>query len=144
MDDHDRPLTDRGHRSADAIGRWLAAEGQVPERALVSTARRAQQTWEGIAPHLPGVAREDRADLYHAAPGALLAAARDSEAASVALVGHNPGIGLLAEALCADPPDDARFERFVTCATLVLDFDGPPDEGAGRVAGFVVPRDLTD
>ena len=30
MDDHDRPLNDRGRRSARALGDWLASRGYDP------------------------------------------------------------------------------------------------------------------
>ena len=43
--DHDRPLAPRGTRAAATIGRHLAAVDQVPDFALVSSARRAQETF---------------------------------------------------------------------------------------------------
>src|SRR4051794_37639527 len=44
--DVDRPLTERGARQAAAIGAWLEQAGLVPDRVLVSSARRAEETWE--------------------------------------------------------------------------------------------------
>jgi phosphohistidine phosphatase len=44
--DADRPLTKRGIRQAAAIGAWLEHAGLVPDRVVVSPARRAAQTWE--------------------------------------------------------------------------------------------------
>src|SRR3954453_9424386 len=44
--DADRTLTERGARQAAAIGAWLAQTGLIPDRVVVSPARRAQQTWE--------------------------------------------------------------------------------------------------
>src|SRR6185369_614385 len=44
--DHDRRLDDRGRRDAAIVGGWIGRNLPVPELALVSTAVRAQQTWE--------------------------------------------------------------------------------------------------
>ena len=44
--DHDRPLAPRGHRDAPAAGRWLRKSGDIPDRVVCSTARRARETWE--------------------------------------------------------------------------------------------------
>src|SRR3954471_4419869 len=48
--DVDVPLSDLGHRQADALGRWFAAlpEGERPEIVLTSPYVRAQQTAEAI------------------------------------------------------------------------------------------------
>ena len=47
--DFDRPLADRGHRDAAAVGVWLAREGFEPDHALVSAALRARETWVAVA-----------------------------------------------------------------------------------------------
>ena len=44
--DRERPLSAEGVRQAAALGAWLAQAGLVPDRVLVSPARRAVQTWE--------------------------------------------------------------------------------------------------
>ena len=44
LDDHDRPLKDRGRRGAASIGRQLRETGLLPDLALSSTARRAHST----------------------------------------------------------------------------------------------------
>ena len=48
--DADVPLTDLGHRQADAVGRWLAdqPEDRRPTAVLVSPYRRAVQTAQGV------------------------------------------------------------------------------------------------
>jgi phosphohistidine phosphatase len=78
----------------------------------------------------------------------MLNAIRDSDAARLAVVGHNPGIGSLAWSLCAEPPEHPKFGLYPTGATLILTFDVDHmtdiAPGRGRVAGFVVPRELPD
>jgi len=44
--DHDRPLAQRGIKSAKIMGRMLGSSGQVPEIVITSTALRAKQTLE--------------------------------------------------------------------------------------------------
>ena len=58
VDDHDRPLAARGRAAAPVIGRYMADQGLVPDLAVVSTARRAQQTWALAAEALAHVSRK--------------------------------------------------------------------------------------
>ena len=44
--DQDRRLDDRGRLDAAAIGGWIGRHPPFPDAVLVSTAVRAQQTWE--------------------------------------------------------------------------------------------------
>ncbi|MBM2577095.1 histidine phosphatase family protein [Jannaschia sp. Os4] len=136
--DHARVLTARGRRAAAAMGQWIAPFGPL-DRIFVSDAARTVETWERTG--LPG-APDLRPDLYHASADTILAALPPGGTAL--LVGHNGGIGDAAARLAAEAPDHPDFHRFPTCACAVLDFDGPPAWGAGRVAAFAVPRDLTD
>ena len=50
--DRARPLNDRGLANASAVGRWLLAEGLIPDRVLCSTAARTRQTWQQVAASL--------------------------------------------------------------------------------------------
>src|SRR3954468_17434476 len=93
--DHERPLAKRGHRDAAAAGRWLAEHGEGPAVAWVSPARRTRETWDGVEAHLPpgtDVRFDDR--VYAAGTDDLLEVLRETpkKAASVLLVGHNPGV----------------------------------------------------
>ncbi|MDG4650228.1 histidine phosphatase family protein [Roseibacterium sp. SDUM158017] len=149
LEDHDRPLNERGRASAPRIGAWLAARGFLPQAVLCSSARRTRETWEGIASRLPDPPEPVHTrGLYLASPAAILNAMRDTEAASLAVIGHNPGIGSLARSLCATPPDHPKFGVYPTGATLVLRLpartwaDVTP--GTGEVAAFAVPRELPD
>jgi phosphohistidine phosphatase SixA len=44
VDDVDRPLGPRGERAADAVGRFIAAAGLLPDEVVCSPARRAVET----------------------------------------------------------------------------------------------------
>lgn len=141
--DHARPLNARGRRNAPAMGDWLRQHGYLPETALVSTARRTRETWQGL-----GLRAKPRFSdaLYHAAPEDMLAELRNAHGACVLLLGHNPGIAELAAALVADAPDHPRFHDYPTCATLVADFPirawDALRAGTGAVLAFVTPHDL--
>jgi phosphohistidine phosphatase len=51
-DDMDRPLTPRGRRAAQAMGRVMAAKRLLPDLVLCSPARRARDTWKLAAEEL--------------------------------------------------------------------------------------------
>ena len=146
-DDHDRVLNDRGRRSADALGDWLATNGRLPDAALCSTAARTVETLDRIAARLPSppaIAYERR--LYHADPGTILDAVRSARGSTLAVIGHNPGIGGFAEAMAQAAPDHPDFHRYPTAATTILEFAADQWQDvrphSGRTLDFVVPRDL--
>jgi len=130
LDDHDRPLNDRGRRDAPAMARRVVRQGVRPEVLLSSTALRARQTAEAFGRAFE-VDVVEQADLYLADPDHLLAAARAADVDEVMVVAHDPGMSALVSRL-AD-----RDERMVTCAVAVFtwhegtwdDVDAtPPDE----------------
>jgi phosphohistidine phosphatase len=143
--DADRPLTAHGLRRATAIGAWLAAGGLVPDRVLVSPARRTRQTWARAGGGLPPVV-EPR--LYDNTVDALLEAITETPAdvALLAVVGHAPSVGELAAALDDGTGDPAvRGEvsaGFPTGAVAVLHLDRPfagLAPGTARLDAFSVP-----
>jgi len=147
LPDYDRPLNDRGRRSAVALGRWLAEGAHRPARVILSGAIRTVETWGGIAPAFdptPPVRTERR--LYDAPAERILEVLREEEASPVLLIGHNPGIGELANRLAIAPPSNSRFEDYPTGATTVFRFvcDSWEDIGwgEGEVVDFVAPRQL--
>ncbi|HWL58079.1 MAG TPA: histidine phosphatase family protein [Paracoccus sp. (in: a-proteobacteria)] len=143
QDDHDRPLNDRGRRSARELGDWLASRGYEPEEVLCSTSVRTRETWELVAGAalevLPNVRYEPA--LYHATPEEMLAILRTATAQTVMMLGHNPGIAKFAAELPARPPLDPEFRSYPTAATLVVDFQiddwSEVRPGQGSVLDFV-------
>ena len=148
LPDYDRPLNDRGRRAAPALGRWLAATGDLPREVLLSGALRTVETWKGMAPSLtpkPPVCVERR--LYDAPAERMLEVLREAGASPLLLIGHNPGIGEFANRLAVAPPANPRFEDYPTGATTIFRFfrDGWRDVGwgEGEIVDFVTPRELT-
>jgi phosphohistidine phosphatase len=147
--DFDRPLNDRGRRSAKALGKWLIENGPRPEEVIVSGALRTVETWQGMAKAF-GSAPPVRADrrLYDAPAERMLEVLRDSGADPILLIGHNPGICEFASRLAIAPPANERFDDYPTGATTVFRFfrDSWRDVGwgEGEVVDFTTPRQLTD
>ena len=134
--DQDRRLDDRGRLDAAAVGGWIGRHLPVPEMVLVSTAVRAQQTWEivrhamqdatrTVAP-LPQVETLD--ELYGAEPAQLLQIIRMAETTDprqLMLIGHNPGMHELALALAGSGDAAAKKaleDNLPTTGLAILDF----------------------
>jgi phosphohistidine phosphatase len=146
-DDHARVLNARGQDSAKAVGEWMAEHRYVPDVVLCSDATRTQETADLILSALtPTPELILTGKIYHASPDTILDLVKQQTAATVAVIGHNPGIGMLANGLVKTAPTHRRFSDYPTCATTVIDFEG---EGwkelqprTGQCEAFVVPRDL--
>lgn len=120
--DIDRPLAKRGIRQAPEAGRWLNASIDRIDLAVVSSAVRARSTWDLVSAELdaPPPTRIDER-VYAASVGALLAVVREvsHDVATVALVGHNPGMADLVARLTEQRVD------MPTSAIAVVDISGP-------------------
>ena len=128
LDDHDRPLSERGRAAAALVGARLAAAGAAPGLILCSTALRARETCEGVAAAFdaPPPCRYDER-LYLASGGRILdlvGALGDEVPARVMAIGHDPGLRTLAAALAeaADPAAARKLRRKFATATLA-EFD---------------------
>jgi phosphohistidine phosphatase len=147
--DHERPLARRGRRAAKAIRRHLREEGIEPELVLCSTARRAVETLERIEPALGTSAVRIEQDLYGASSDALLDRLHSvpGDVGSVMLIGHNPGLQLLALELARPAAEREELEeKFPTAGLVTLAFPGPSwrllEPGTAELVRLVRPRDL--
>jgi len=148
--DHERPLADRGRHDAPAAGRRLLDDGIALDLALCSTATRTRETWKLAAHELeqrPKTVYEER--LYDASLGQLIALVNETpeEVRSLLLVGHNPGMHGLADALAGSAEGDTRNRMsrtaFPTAAFAVLTFAGSwksVEPGVGRLVSFWAPH----
>ena len=151
LPDRLRPLAPRGVRAAGAVARHLRTTAVAPDLVLCSPARRAVQTWEGVAPGVPGgTPVEFDEAIYHAGGDELLARLQHlpSQTESVLLVGHNPGLQDLAVDLvgAGDAELRERLEtKLPTGALVTLEVPGDWDDmgwGAATLLAYVVPREL--
>ncbi len=116
LDDHDRPLNERGRRDAPIMAQRLADSGFAVEAILASTALRARTTAAYFGQALGLDVRLDEA-LYGAPASALLQAAADSGVSSVMVVAHDPGMSVLAGRLSGE------IEHMPTCAVATFTWD---------------------
>jgi phosphohistidine phosphatase len=144
--DHDRPLNPRGRRDAPVAGRLLAQFLPTVDRALISTATRAQQTWDLAAPGVDVAQAKNVPELYLASADAMLRRIRAVDADSLLIVAHNPGIEVLAERLSRDtrtPTYRRMMTKFPTAAFAVLSDDRPFSDwgyGTSDLVTFEVAR----
>lgn len=149
--DHERPLAERGRKDAPVAGRRLAGTGIPFDLALCSTAARTRETWKLAVQELPERPRtvyEER--IYEASLGELIALLNEvpEEVDDLLVVGHNPGMHALADALAGEADGDllARMNRsgYPTSAFAVLAFTGTwksVEHGVGRLVAFWTPHD---
>jgi phosphohistidine phosphatase len=150
IDDHDRPLASRGRRAATRIAACATKIGIRPDLILCSSAMRARQTLERMAPSLGRDAEiHIERSLYGASEDRLLERLRaiPDEVDSVMMIGHNPGMQDLALLLAREGPLRTLLEdKFPTAglATLALGRVGWKDleKESGELVDFVVPRRL--
>lgn len=117
LDDHDRPLNDRGRRDAQTMAGRLAAAGVRPSAILSSTAVRARSTAAAFAEAL-GADLSLHEQLYGAPASTLLAVAASSGDERVIVVAHDPGMTALAERL-----SNGGIGDMPTCAVAVFTWD---------------------
>ncbi|MGG7574666.1 SixA phosphatase family protein [Streptomyces sirii] len=150
-DDHERPLADRGRKDAPVAGRWLAGAGIHPDLTLCSTSVRTRETWKLAVHELPERPRtvyDER--IYEASLGELIALLNETsdEVDDLMLVGHNPGVHALADALAGESDGDLlpRMNRsgFPTASMAVISFNGSwksVEHGVGRLVAYWTPHE---
>lgn len=136
---------------APVAGRRLAETGIPFGLALCSTAVRTRETWKLAVHELPERPRtvyEDR--LYEASLGELIALLNETpdDVADLLVIGHNPGMHALSDALSGSAEGDAhnRMTRsgFPTAAFAVVSFTGSwksLEHGVGTLLDYWAPHD---
>jgi phosphohistidine phosphatase len=149
--DHERRLAERGRDDALAGGAWLASSGLVPDHALVSTALRAQETYDALSTGAGwDLAPDTSRALYVAEPETALDLVRQApaDAGTVVVVGHNPTMATLAQLLDDGEGDPSASADMLsgglpTCSLVVFEVEGAWADLAftgARLTGFHVGR----
>lgn len=139
--DHDRPLNDRGVRSAQSMGRLLRTEGEVPDLVISSTAVRARSTAElaAVAGDWDCEIRLEPLFYGTGVDGVIVAAATAPPVERVMVVGHQPVWSMLVSALTGE-----RVEmKTATVAVIRFEVDewGSIPDTPGRLHAVYQPRD---
>ena len=151
IDDLERPLTKRGREASRRMGRYLADEQLVPDLALVSPARRTQETWTLVKDPLGNLPMRSEPRIYEAPPDRLLTVVKgvEAEVSMLLMVGHNPGMQELARLLLGH--DDryahgAAIAKYPTAGLAVIDVPVRAwhelSPRSGRLVRFVTPKIL--
>lgn len=151
--DMSRRLDARGRRDSEEIGNWLAAQPATPDLVLVSTAVRAEQTWNLVERAFAAADVRPKTkhleEIYGAGPAELLEIVRDhgGDAQRVMVVAHNPGLHELAFSLTGSGDAVHRAalaDNMPTSGVAIFEFDVTDWNGiafrGGRLANFVSPK----
>jgi phosphohistidine phosphatase len=126
IDDFGRALIPQGHDDAKRMAEELVALGWSPERILVSSARRARETCAEVAAVVSGEKVRPMESLYlTGVKGIAEAVTQNDRAATLMVIGHNPGLhdfalSILRDGGALDHQASLRLnEKFPTsCAAL--------------------------
>src|SRR3954447_10051942 len=102
--DAERPLSDKGRKQADRLGKFLAGVRFNPDAIITSPKLRAKQTAESVAGHIGLTVTEDdrlASGFDLATVDAILADAGDP--ARPVLVGHDPDFSEIVSLLTGSP-----------------------------------------
>ena len=123
LDDHDRPLNERGRRDGPQMGLVVRQHRLTPDVIVASDAVRARLTAEAVAAsagYVGEIVMDPR--LYLASPNDIvdvLRAVRGTKTATVMIVGHNPGL----EELLARMTGEREAMPTAALAQIVLPID---------------------
>lgn len=145
--DVNRELSQAGRVMAERMGRYFRDAGLKPDLALVSPSKRTRETFEELERGAAESFTVDYVpDLYSATRTTLedVLARAPTEAHFLLIVGHNPGLAELANALArkGKKSELARMRgHFPTPCLAIIDFDEENWEkaayGEGRLEFFV-------
>jgi len=152
LDDFNRPLNDRGWKSARRIGRELKHRALRFDIVLASTAARVRETIDGVQEHYDFAAPiRFEPQMYGASEQKLLSLVRalPETAHAPLLVGHNPGLERLLLGLTRDDEDELRHRvagKFPTGALAVLELPAnhwaDVAAGSGKIIELILPKEL--
>jgi phosphohistidine phosphatase len=140
LPDWDRPLNNRGRRDAPMMGERLAGREAYADLMISSSAVRAVMTTEAIAEEIEYPADEIVVDerLYGADEFEILQVIQGLDDAweRVMLVGHNPGLTDLVNAL-----SPTGIDNLPTCGIVELTYDTESWALIGRIDPVAVDFD---
>ncbi len=113
--DHARPLTEYGKLQAQMMGQWLKLNLHKIDLAIVSSAKRTQQTFDALELEIESIVLDD---AYNGGSEKLaeLIRVHGEKRESILVIGHNPGVSDLA--------NRAGYPQSLSpCACVIVDSD---------------------
>lgn len=143
VDDHKRPLKERGERDGSLVSKKASAEIEAPQKIISSDATRAlataqffKQAWNIDEAHF-----QTNHDLYDFSGQNVMRVikALDNDLERVMIVGHNHAFTSLVNML-----GNQYIDNVPTCGFVVLEFDENSWNNitTGRTVKTIFPRDL--
>ena len=137
LGDIDRPLNERGKRSAPEMGLRLANKGIKPNLLISSPAKRARSTAKKIAKMIQypkdRIIIEDK--FYHGMEEDVIQVIRSTPNNNNGLMifGHNPGFTELANSL-----SEANIYNIPTCGIVAISFNTDHWKDIGTTSGKLI------
>lgn len=136
--DFDRHLSPEGHNKAANIAKTLIQEGFSPGAIVHSPLIRSQQTAQAFATCLPQTPLVELAEVMASKPS-LLQLLGGAGWENPLIIGHNPGISILASHLCGD----GSVLSFHTCSFAEFELDALPPTKSRLIRWLPTPPDYT-
>lgn len=142
LSDFERPLNDRGLRTAPFMGEVMAKRGYVPSTIVSSPAERAATTAKLVkeaAGFNAAIILDDR--IYEASPNTLRTVMSELDGAnsSALVVGHNPGMEGFVRYLTSKI--EAMPTATVAVIELAIDSWQNIDADSGKIIEIIRPKD---
>ena len=151
-DDIERPLNHRGRQDAIVMGEYLKQVNLVPDRMIISSAQRTQETASLLLTNLPLDEENVIVDeaLYLADSETLIETielyANDNQ--RLLILAHNPGMDYLVSYLASTPPPLSDSGKLMTtCAAAVFSIDSLDalkKSAQAELKNLIRPREISD
>lgn len=146
LPDMERPISDKGKKSACKISNWLTQNNVLPDLVWVSPAKRAQQTLKRL--NLPKDVPVETQELLYLADTAQLKSLLSNipeQFERVMLIGHNPGFEkLMRQLMASDELNKPELFPTATLAHFILPTQWQNlSTGDAKLINFIRPKDIT-
>ena len=144
IEDHERPLNERGRQDAEKMAEYLKDQGIRPDFALCSTAKRTKETFSYFTRFFDSLPLHLTKKLYLASVSALEEEihAIQNEYSHVLLFGHNNGVSALVSIILEKNVD------LPTCSFTQIEFPvndwKEADLKNARIIAAISPKELPE
>ncbi|MCY4313716.1 MAG: histidine phosphatase family protein [Gammaproteobacteria bacterium] len=145
LNDHGRPLNERGRKDAPRIGSWIASSGYLPDQIFCSDAQRTCETLElvmgaqGWEQHHPEIAYSHQLYMASARGVQDIIEANWTERDTLMVVGHNPTMDQLLRHYCPEARSNQSGKLMTTATVAVIEATKAKNS---RLLHLIRPADL--